>query len=223
MTKEVIYQRMLASAPEYYHTSEVYKQIQDTVATELANVRADTKDIKKQLHVRTATWGLKYWERAVSIVTIEADSYAVRRSRVLGKLRSIGNFSVAMIRSIAKAYTENELLIDLDLETGIFTIEFTGDFPADVNSFQKQLNDVIHAHLGARYQLRITGPAIIVTGKMRGYVVPLPICNMFHATSDEYGKRIAGSPTVQFKQRGFIVEYPICNTFYPGGLLYDGD
>jgi len=154
MTADVILRRMLSTVPAYYETSKLYTSIQRSFAIEFAKQQADTADIRLQLHVRTATWGLKYWEQAVSIATIEADSYPIRRSRILSKLRAIGNFSADQIRSIASAFSNGEVVVSIDWVTGMITVRFTGTLgiPPNIDDLKHQLEDIVHAHLGLRYE-----------------------------------------------------------------------
>lgn len=162
MTVIEIYNRMMDSAPEQYSTSRIYSEIQMTVAEELEKVDQDNDDLRQQLHVRTATWGLKYWEEAVGTPILEYETNEVRRSRVLARLRSIGNFSIAMVRNIAEAFTDAPLAVSIDFDTGVIRLEYTENFP-NVNDFRDKLDDVIHAHLAYEYVSRMYNVTVIKT------------------------------------------------------------
>lgn len=217
MSALTIFNRMMDTVPDQYHTSRIYKEIQLTVAHELARIEEGNEDLRLQLHVRTATWGLKHWETAVGIPVNEAATNETRRSRILGRLRSIGNFSIAMIRSIAAAYTSRPLLITIDFDEGVIEIEFIGDAPADVSGFQKQVSDIIHAHLGVVYRVVVRGEAIHIDSRVRSYEVPLPITNTLVTTSNEYGKVVSGTAAIDSRARTYVVRFPVCNETYVGG------
>lgn len=102
-------QRMVDSAPDYYQQAAAYIAIQQAVADELDAEELDDADVQLQLSATTATWGLTYWEETLKIPVVVADGYEVRRSRVLGKLRGVGNFSADLIKSIAESYSGGEV------------------------------------------------------------------------------------------------------------------
>lgn len=219
MTAIVIYKRMMDSVPEQYDTSRIFREIQLTVAEELARIDATNEDIRRQLFIRTATWGLKHWEEAVGLQVNESYSFEVRRSRILGRLRSIGNFSVAMVKSIAAAYTEAQLDVSINFYSGEVIIEFVGVVPADVKGFQKQVSDVIHAHLGVVYRVVIRGEKVHLDSRARDYKVPLPITGTIVTTKDEHGKLVTTDLAVDSGARDYKVRYPITGVAYTGGKL----
>lgn len=59
--------RMMASAPSYYGEAATYKAIQQAVADECDALADQREDLRKQLRIETATWGLKYWEADLNI------------------------------------------------------------------------------------------------------------------------------------------------------------
>lgn len=146
--------RMVASAPIYYQTSRIYKDIQNAIALELDGIDASNEDLSNQLYVRTATWGLVFWERQLGLIPVPTDTYDVRRSRVLGRLRGIGSFSAQLVHSIASAYTRDEVKVLMDFINGWVTVEFIEDFP-NTTDFKDQLEEIVHAHLGLQYRSRM--------------------------------------------------------------------
>lgn len=147
-------ERMVASAPGYYHYATTFIKVQEAIAADLENIHTTNEDLRNQLYVQTATWGLKYWEKAVGIVPIEADSYEVRRSRILGLLRGVGNFSADLVHSIASAYTQDVVNVLVDIPNYWVTVEFIEDFP-NTKDFKDQLEMIVHAHLGLQYRSKM--------------------------------------------------------------------
>jgi len=127
--------------------------MQDAKAQDYDLINAANSDLVKQLDIRTATWGLKYWESQEGITVNESDTDDVRRSRVLGKLRGIGNFSAELIRAIAQAFSTEPVGVSIDLAMYLVILEFIEDFP-NLADFRKQIEQLLHAHLGIRYRAR---------------------------------------------------------------------
>jgi len=141
---------MIDSAPGYYQYAKVYTAIQQAIADELDGVQTDTDDLKNQFFITRATWGLKYWEEALGITTVESDSYEIRRSRVLAKWRGVGNFSADLVKSVCEAFTNGEVVVAFNVATSIVTVTFTGTkgIPPNVSDLQAQIENLVHAHLG---------------------------------------------------------------------------
>jgi hypothetical protein len=144
---------MLAQAPDYYETSAIYRKIQTAQGNEYDSVEAKNADLKAQLRIKTATWGLRYYEEAYGIPVIESDSYGIRRSRVLSKCRGAGQFSAAMIERMAEAYSGGEVEVTMDIPTGTVNVKFIGTrgVPTNIEDLKTAIDNVIHAHLGIEY------------------------------------------------------------------------
>lgn len=91
--------------PSYYDTSEVYRDVLTAILSEHQRNDERALDLREQLHVPTATWGLKYWEYNYSIPTIETDSYALRRARVLAKRAGLSTFTKPEALRLANMYS----------------------------------------------------------------------------------------------------------------------
>ncbi|WP_332648905.1 putative phage tail protein [Lysinibacillus sp. 54212] len=147
-------QRMVDGGPDYYQESFLYKDIQSSIATELDNVDATNEEIRKQLRILTATWGLKYWEEKLKIPTNEADSYDIRRSRVLSKWRGFGQFSAALIESVAEAFSGGDVNVTVDIPKGSIIVKFVGKYgvPPNLDDLKAVIDNIVHAHLGVEYE-----------------------------------------------------------------------
>lgn len=145
--------RIGESVPEYYRYSNLYLQLQTTIAEECEKIRQDNVDIELQMRITTATWGLKYWEQMLNIPTIVADGYEIRRSRVLSKWRSAGNFSAAQVRSIAEAFSNGEVRVVIRVPEQEVIITFIGvrGLPPNLEDLQDAIEKVVLAPLGVKY------------------------------------------------------------------------
>lgn len=145
--------RMMDSLPSYYSFSEIMQAIQAAQADEYDAQEALDDGLQKQFYISTATWGLKYWEYSLRIPTNEADSYPIRRSRVLSKWRGFGNFSTALIKSVCEAFTNGEVDVTVNVPAQSVTVKFIGvrGIPENLNDLKAQVENIIHAHLGTVY------------------------------------------------------------------------
>ena len=149
----VISERMIDSAPEYYQYSQVYTQVQKAIAAEFETVEVNNYDVKAQHDISTSTWGLRYWEETLGIATVLTDSYEIRRSRVLAKWRSLGNFSAALIESIAEAFTNGDVSVVMDIPDSTVKITFIRErgIPPNLDDLKASIDNVTHAHLDTAY------------------------------------------------------------------------
>lgn len=153
MTLSLRTERMIDSAPDYYQQSKVYEGIQKAIAEDLDAVDQSNDDVKKQLRILTATWGLKYWEEKLRIPTNESDSYEIRRSRILSKWRGFGQFSAALIESVAESYSGGDVTVTVDVANYQITVTFIGKMgiPPNLEDLQTVIDNIVHAHLGVNY------------------------------------------------------------------------
>lgn len=148
-------QRMIDSAPEYYQTAIGYRDLQRAVAAELDLLTKNSADLARQRRIATATWGLKYWEERVGLPTILSDTYEIRRSRVLSKWRGVGQFRASLIKSVAEAYSNGEVEVEIDVAKFLVTVKFSGatGIPPNIDDLKAAIDNIIHAHLGIEYTL----------------------------------------------------------------------
>jgi len=148
------FDRIMESVPDYYSTSAGYKAIVKAQADEYDTLEAQKDDLERQGNPYTATWGLKYMEEALGITVNENDSVEARRSRVIAKRRSPGNFSAALVKGIAESFSNGEVAVRVDVSKYIVTITFIGakGVPENLQDLQAQLENVVHAHMEIQYE-----------------------------------------------------------------------
>ncbi|WP_138751131.1 putative phage tail protein [Paenibacillus sinopodophylli] len=154
MTERV--ERMLSQAPEYYETSAVYAEIQAAQGNEYDTEDNKNADLKAQLRIKTATWGLKYYEDQLHIPTITTDSYETRRGRVLSRWRSPGNFSASLVKTVCESFVNGQVDVTFDMAKSEVIIKFNGPFgvPEKIVDVVEAVENVIHAHLGKSFSYR---------------------------------------------------------------------
>ncbi len=144
------YENMLSYVPLYYHSSNIFKAILSSEGAEFDRVRQNLEDLKAQLFIDTATWGLQFWEKEFGLASSPDLTYEERQSRIKGKIRGIGQVGAELIRSVAEAYSNGEVGVSFD---GDVTITFlsTRGIPSALGELQKQLGEVMPAHLTVYY------------------------------------------------------------------------
>lgn len=107
-------------------------------------------DFLSQLFIKTATWGLDYWEKELGLVTNRSHSYIRRREIIMAKLRGSGTSTKERIKSVAEAFSGGEVeVIEYNSEYR-FEVKFIGvlGIPPNMAGFLAMLEEIKPAHLG---------------------------------------------------------------------------
>ncbi|MZK53426.1 YmfQ family protein [Clostridium beijerinckii] len=130
----------------------------DVQGTELGGFLYYSDDVKKQLHIDTATWGLVYWEERYGIETNLDLSYEQRREMVKAKKRGQGTTTKQMIKNVAEVFSGGEVNVIENTGPYIFTIQFVGvkGIPRNMQAFINMLEDIKPAHLGYEFKYTYT-------------------------------------------------------------------
>ena len=112
-------------------------------------LQADLEELRAQLFVATATWGLRYWEAAYGLETDLGKSYAFRRERVKAKIRGSGTATKQMIINLASAFAGGEATVIEYPREGRFVVKFVGlkGVPPNLGSLEAAIEEVKPAHL----------------------------------------------------------------------------
>lgn len=81
-------EEMMQLLPSYYFLGNNVRRIMEIIAASLLSYNEKIEDLRDQLYVATATWGLKFWEELVGIPVSEDLPYESRRVLILNKLRN---------------------------------------------------------------------------------------------------------------------------------------
>jgi hypothetical protein len=142
--------------PDYYITSKVMKELEHSNSLELGRLNYKIKDIKNQLWIDTATWGLTYWENEYGIETNLSLGYEQRREVLKAKKRGQGTTTKQMIKNVAETFSGGEVNIIQDNPNYAFVVQFVGvkGIPKNMQLFKDMLENVKPAHLG--YTIKYT-------------------------------------------------------------------
>lgn len=130
----------------------------DVQGIELGGFLYYSDDVKKQLRIDTATWGLVYWEERYGIETNLDLSYEQRREMVKAKKRGQGTTTMQMIKNVAEVFSGGEVNVIENTGPYIFTIQFVGvkGIPRNMQAFINMLEDIKPAHLGYEFKYTYT-------------------------------------------------------------------
>lgn len=153
MANQTRLNRMVGQAPEYVETSAIYRKIQDVQGDEYDSLDAKNADLKAQLRIRTATWGISYYEEQLHIPIVPDDPLETRRGRILSRWRSPGNFSAALVKTVCESFVNGQVDVSINLATSIVSIRFNGPTgaPERIADVTAALDNIIHAHLDKAY------------------------------------------------------------------------
>lgn len=142
--------------PDYYITSKVMKELEHSNSLELGRLNYKIKDIKNQLWIDTATWGLTYWENEYGIETNLSLGYEQRREVLKAKKRGQGTTTKQMIKNVAETFSGGEVNIIQDNPNYAFVVQFVGvkGIPKNMQLFKDMLENIKPAHLG--YTIKYT-------------------------------------------------------------------
>lgn len=130
--------------------SKVYK-IQES---KLDTINNNIQEIIDNCFIQTATWSLPTWETEYGIDIQEDDSYEIRRSRVLAKMRSNGLVTKDMIKNLAESFSNGTVEVIEDPANYQFTIRFisTLGVPTKIQDLYNAISEIKPAHLSVNYE-----------------------------------------------------------------------
>jgi Uncharacterized protein conserved in bacteria (DUF2313). len=142
--------------PDYYITSKVMNELENSNSLELGRLNYKIRDIKNQLWIDTATWGLSYWEKEYGIETNLLLGYEQRREVLKAKKRGQGTTTKQMIKNVAETFSGGEVNIIQDNPNYAFVVQFVGvkGIPKNMQLFKDMLENIKPAHLG--YTIKYT-------------------------------------------------------------------
>ncbi|PPQ49137.1 phage portal protein [Paenibacillus peoriae] len=148
--------KLMSYLPDYYQEIEEFVQIMDAEDIEFDKLNAAIVDTFRQFHPETATWGIKYWEKDLKIVSMPSKPIEQRRSVVISKMRGSGKVSASMIKNVADSYDRGEVDVTVFPSEYYFVIRFIGTLgvPPNLQDLKDAIEEIKPAHLEVRYKFR---------------------------------------------------------------------
>jgi len=145
---------MLDYIPLYYRESDIATEKIESEGVEIEDLNEEIKDVLDQFFVETATWGLKYWEKALNIPVDEEKPYDQRRSKINSRLRGMGVVTKTLIKETAEAYDGGAVDVEEKPSEYKVVITFidTRGVPPNLDDTKEALREIIPAHLGINFE-----------------------------------------------------------------------
>lgn len=142
--------------PSYYETSRVMQADMQSKGTEIDLLYQALDETLDQFFVRTATWGLGYWEQELGIETDRLKPVEQRRAVVESKLRGAGKFSGRLVANVAEAYAGGKVDVSFQPEAWSFTVSFvdTMGIPPNIDDLKRAIDELKPAHMAVEYEYR---------------------------------------------------------------------
>ena len=120
---------------------------------ELARIVAKVEDTEKQMIISEATSALDRYEQDLYIETNHTESYEVRRSRILAKLRGLKTITKTALKNVVKTYIDGIVTIEEHSNDFVVDIKFVTrkGIPGTMSDIEKAVDEVIPAHLYVNY------------------------------------------------------------------------
>lgn len=153
----------------FMRKSGVYKAFFGAIAPEFASRDELLADIRAQMDVSTATWGLVFYEYEYGINTDPSKPLSDRRAAVMAKMRATGKFTAAMAHAIVSAFTDRVKRVSF---TGRIRIQFDGLVNLNLIEVAAALDDYKPAHIDVEWDLGNKSPLVItekITAHQRRY------------------------------------------------------
>lgn len=139
--------------PDYYRESPQMDAIMEAEGAKLEVLASDTKDVKDQLTIQTATWEILRYEEIYAVVPEANDTIEARRNRLLSRLRLRSPTTKKEFIRFLAPFADH---VDIVEHFSEYLVEFI--FTGKKTSFRaidKALRPAMPAHLN--WNLRIEG------------------------------------------------------------------
>lgn len=144
---------LLDLLPEQYRKSDEVVVLQNAFNKWTDALTAAREDLFLQMNVKTATWGLSTWEKALGLETDVSRPYDFRRTRIESKLRGLGTTTKAMMQNVAESFSNGEVTIIEHNEEYTFDVKFTGTIgiPPNMDDLEEAIEEIKPAHLAYKF------------------------------------------------------------------------
>ncbi|MBM7577660.1 hypothetical protein JOD21_000316 [Jeotgalibacillus terrae] len=144
---------MIKTLPLFMRKSQYINEVFDAEGNQIAALKADLDDIRLQMDVDTATWGLDIFERELQIPTNHQKPYEERRGVIKSKMRGSGKVDAVLLKVVADSYTNGDVVVDFN---GTIVITFTSQIgrPPNLDALKEAIENTKPAHLPVTYEFR---------------------------------------------------------------------
>ncbi len=144
--------RLMDYLPENYQDSPETVTVEEAIEPEINTLWDARNSLLEQLDPRTSTWGLIYWEQALGISVDLTKPLAVRRTRVISKIRGAGTTTVERIKNVCASFISGRVEVKEHYAEYWVEITFPDTYgtppPPYLQDLRDTLKEIMPAHLG---------------------------------------------------------------------------
>lgn len=140
--------------PDFWDGSAEVLAVQDAISPAVAEAWKARDGLLDQLNVKTATWGLALWEKALGLTEDNTIAIEDRRARIIAKLLGQGTATPQALQTLAKNYYAGEVRVLEYPEDYRFEVELSGplELPVNWEGLKAAIDDIRPAHLAYEYR-----------------------------------------------------------------------
>lgn len=133
-----------------FRNDNITKYICKVTQAQIEDIEIKITDIKKNMFLNGATWGIDIFEKELNIEYTEDKTIDERKAIISAKWRGSGKLTLELIRDTVKAYTTNVVNVHFN---GTIVIDFSDKIgmPSDIKSLMNSIEEIKPAHLGVDY------------------------------------------------------------------------
>lgn len=210
----MVLREMIKSLPLYERENTLITDVFNAEAKQFKKLQQDIDDVKRQLFVDTATWGLKIYEKELNIAVPTNSTLESRRAVIKSKWRSDGKADRALLEAVASAILKTNVRVGFNGHI-LFFFDVSNQKITNLDLMNKTINQVKPAHLTHDVEARLNS-YIVISGDYYNFEVPYPITNQF-STAQVKGGLAKIEMAVNAKTYNFAVQYPVTNQFSVSG------
>ncbi|WP_066505539.1 putative phage tail protein [Abyssisolibacter fermentans] len=143
--------KLIDYMPDYYKDILEVEKLISSEQTEINQLKDVLNDVRNQMFVDTATWGLSLWEKDLELENDADLDIEEKRAAIKSKCRSQGKADVYLLQSICDAWNKGLMV---DFNNGAIEVKFSDnkELPLYIEQLKKQIEKVKPAHLVALYE-----------------------------------------------------------------------
>lgn len=140
--------------PELLKEIKEFSALYEVDNKELNDILTEIYDIFSQCRIKTATWGLVYWEELFGITTDLSLSYEERREALIARKTGHGTATISKIKDIARSFTGGEIEVIENSADYSFVIKFISQkgIPSNLEAFKDAIDKIKPSHLAYTLQ-----------------------------------------------------------------------
>lgn len=140
---------ILQHLPPFLRKDKQFQETNNSDSEEHEKIRLELQELLDQLFIKSATWGLDYWEKLLGIESTEGTDIGLRRKEVIYRLKKPGSVTNAFLTKLINQFISDNagFIIPYNEEYRI-EILYHGGTILDYSKLRDAINLYIPAHIG---------------------------------------------------------------------------